>query len=162
MPAVAPFDVVAFFDEPLRPAQVAATSPRGVPLLGSLWFLFAHGRFWFSSWPDSPLLTAAVDGGSDVAVIVDDFSPPDSIRQVRVRGPGRLEPHDPDVVERIYGRYLGGDVAAWPEVFRSRMDDPSWALWTVLPRRGLAVVFPNFEPREMRWGDPSESPFPSG
>jgi hypothetical protein len=79
----APFGIAAFLDEPRRPAQVASVSPSGAPVLGSFWFLFAQGRFWFSSRLDTSLPTA-VAHGTKVAVVVDDFSPPQSIGQVRV------------------------------------------------------------------------------
>jgi hypothetical protein len=154
-----PFDVESFLNEPRRPAQVASGSPTGAPVLGSFWFLLAQGRFWFSSRPDSPLPTA-VTHGADVAVLVDDVSPPESIRQLRVRGHGRFEPHDPDQVERIYKRYLGADVADWPSFFRARLVDPDWTLWTVTPVSGVVAAFPHFEVRELRWRHPQESPLP--
>jgi hypothetical protein len=53
-----------------------------------MWFLYAERRFWFSTRPDGPIPRAALNG-SDVAVIIDDFSPPDKIRQVRIRGRGQ-------------------------------------------------------------------------
>jgi len=154
-----PFDIAAFLAEPLRPAQVASVSPSGVPVLGSFWFLFAQGRFWFSSRADTPLPIAFVHG-AEVAVLVDDFSPPGRIRQVRVRGHGRMEPHDAGQVERVYGRYLGTDTDNWPHVFRARLTDQDWALWTVMPTSGLVVTFPNFEERELRWRHPVDSPLP--
>jgi hypothetical protein len=128
-------------------------------VLGSFWFLFAQGRFWFSTRPDTPL-PVAVTHGAEVAVIVDDFSPPQSIRQVRVRGHGRLEPHDPDQVERIYRRYLGAEVENWPHLFRARLMEPDWALWTVMPTSGLAVAYPDFKACELRWRHPEDSPLP--
>lgn len=116
-----PFDIEAFLAEPLRPAQVASVNQSATPILGSLWFLFAEGRFWFSSRPQTPL-AMAVTSGAEVAIIVDDFSPPENIRQVRVRGHGRLEQHDPKRVEEMYRRYLGDDLAEWPisSVFASK------------------------------------------
>jgi hypothetical protein len=155
----APFDIAAFLDEPRRPAQVASVSPSGVPVLGSFWFLYADGRFWFSSRPETPL-PSAVAHGADVAVIVDDFSPPQSIRQVRVRGRGRFEPHDADRVERVYRRYLGAQVGSWPLFFHARLTDPEFALWTVTPTTGLAVTSPAFEPLEVRWQRLEDSPLP--
>jgi pyridoxamine 5'-phosphate oxidase-like protein len=89
-----PLDIEAFLAEPLRPAQVASVNQSGTPILGSFWFLFAEGRFWFSSRPRTPL-AMAVTSGAEAAVIVDEFSPPENIRQVRLRGHGGLEPHDP-------------------------------------------------------------------
>ncbi len=159
MAAIPPFDIGAFLAEPLRPAQVASVSPSGAPVLGSFWFLFAQGRFWLSSRLDTPLPIAVAHGAS-VAVIVDDFSPPERIRQVRVRGPGCFEPHDPNQVEAIYRRYLGNDVEVWPRFFRARLADPEWALWTVTPTSGLVAAFPKFEAREMRWQEPRDSPLP--
>jgi hypothetical protein len=160
MAADPPFDVAAFLDEPRRSAQVASVSPSGTPVLGSFWFLFAHGRFWFSSRPETPLLIA-VEHGAEVAVIVDDFTPPHSIRQVRIRGQGRFEPHDPRQVEQIYTRYLGTDLSDWPEIFRARLEDSDWALWTVAPTSGMVAAFPNFQVREMRWESPQDSPLPN-
>jgi hypothetical protein len=152
-----PFDVAAFLSEPLRLAQVASVSPSGAPVLGSFWFLFAQNRFWFSSRRDTPV-PIAVAHGSQVAVIIDDFSPPDRIRQVRVRGPGQFERHDPERVERIYERYLGRDVSDWPDFFRDRLTDTTWALWTVQPLSGSAVTSPDFKPSEQRWQHPLDGP----
>jgi hypothetical protein len=116
----ASFDVVAFLRETGRSAQVASLSAQA-PLLGSLWYLFNDGKFWFSSSRSSALPRAA-ERGFELAVIVDDFNPPLSIRQVRVRGHGGIEPHDPDVVRRIYERYLGLALDDWPQFFRERLD----------------------------------------
>lgn len=156
-PTTAPFDVAGFLGEPLRPAQVASVSPRGRPVLGSLWFAYEDHRFWFSSRPESPL-PRAMARGADVAVIVDDFTPPERIRQLRVRGPGRFEAHDPARVEQIYRRYLGDDLASWPSFFRDRLRDPAWSLWTVRPVTGLAACFPGFEGHEVRWERDEDSP----
>lgn len=145
-----PFDVAAFLAEPGRPAQVAAVSGTGNPLLGSLWYIYKRGRFWFSSLAGSPL-PASAERGTPVAVIVDDFHPPDSIRQVRVRGRARCEPHNPDTVRCIYRRYLGPDPQRWPEFFQARTEDPRWVLWSVSPDSGLAVSTPGFHGPELRW-----------
>lgn len=154
-----PFDVASFLDEALRPAQVAAVGASGGPVLGSLWFLYEGRRFWFSSGAGAPL-PRALRRGSEVAVIVDEFSPPGRIRQVRVRGPGRVEPHDPWRVERIYRRYLGDDPSSWPPFFRDRLVDPAFVLWAVTPASGLVAAFPDFDARELRWTSPEESPLP--
>ena len=106
--AAASFDAVSFLNEVRRPAQVASVSKSGQPLLGSLWFLLERQRLWFSS-AKAGVLPQAAKRGAPVAVIVDDFDPPTSIRQVRVRGRGQIEPHDAAVVRRIYERYLGPD-----------------------------------------------------
>jgi hypothetical protein len=153
-----PFDVRAYLDEDLRTAQVASVSAAGAPLLGSLWFAYAAGRFWFSSLGGSALPSAA-SSGRLVAVIVDDFSPPESIRQVRIRGRGQIEPHDPDAVRRIYRRYLGPDVDQWPEFFRSRAEDGDrWVLWSVRPDSGLVVTSPGYAAEELRWSRPEDCP----
>jgi Pyridoxamine 5'-phosphate oxidase len=149
-----PFDVAGFLAEAGRMAQVAAVSPGGVPLLGSVWFRFADGRFWFSSHPSTPF-AAAAGRGAAVAVLVDQFAPPDAIRQVRVRGAARVEPHDPDRVEAIYRRYLGA--GAWPEFFRTRVHDTDWTLWTVTPDSGV-VTGSGFRPTEHRWHRREEAP----
>jgi Pyridoxamine 5'-phosphate oxidase len=120
-------------------------SASGAPLLGSLWFAFERGRFWFSSAADSPLPRAARRGAL-AAVIVDDFDPPASIRQVRIRGRAQIEPHDPAMVTRIYRRYLGRDIGTWPKFFQSRIHQADgWLLWSVYPDSGLAVTSPGFD-----------------
>ena len=155
----APFDVAGFLSEPGRMAQVAAVSPRGVPLLGSVWFLYADGRFWFSSHPASPFGMAAVRG-VEVAVLVDEFAPPERIRQVRVRGPARVEQPDPARVASLYARYLGPDADAWPAFFRTRVTDPGWSLWSVPPESGVVTMNPGFRPTEVRWRRRRDSPLP--
>lgn len=159
-PTRAPFDVAAFLGEPLRPAQVASVSRSGLPVLGSLWFVYADHRFWFSSRPEAPL-PRAMARGAEIAVIVDDFTPPDRIRQVRVRGTGRFEAHDPARVEQIYRRYLGTGLDSWPSIFRDRLRDPAWSLWTVPPGTGLVVCFPQFEAHEVHWRSDEDSPLPA-
>jgi hypothetical protein len=155
----ATFDVPAFLAETGRPAQVAAVSPSGVPLLGSLWYVFAEGRFWFSSLAGSPLPRAA-ERGSPVAVLVDDFTPPQAIRQVRVRGAAQIEPQDPDRTRSLYARYLGPDEPGWPEFFRRRLTDERWLLWSVWPDSGLAVSTPQFRGDEYRWRTRDKAPMP--
>ncbi len=155
----APFDIAAFLGEVMRPAQVSAVSPSGLPLLGSLWFLWADRRFWFSSASDSPLVRA-LGHGSQLAVLVDDFSPPIDIRQIRVRGPGSIERHEPARVQRIYERYLGTDLDRWPDAFRTRLDDPAYVLWSVVPASGVVASFANFTGAEIRWSDLDGCPLP--
>lgn len=153
-----PQHVAEFLAEDLRMAQVAAVAPSGVPLLGSLWFVFDDERFWFSSHPSSPFV-AAVQRTADIAVLIDQFDPPDRIRQVRVLGPGRIEVHDARRVRLIYERYLGRDLSEWPDFFGERVDDPSWTLWSVSPVHGVATMYPNFREQSIRWGCLADSPF---
>jgi hypothetical protein len=89
---------------------------------------------------------------------VDEFSPPERIRQVRVRGQADRQAHDAQRVEAMYRRYLGDDRRAWPDEFRVRPDDPTWALWTVLPSSGVVVAYPHFEEHKIRWRELSKSP----
>jgi hypothetical protein len=151
------FDARSFLAEAGRPAQVAAVSSSRVPLLASLWFVFDSGRFWFNSLSGSPIPTAAARA-AEVAVIVDDFSPPHSIRQIRVRGPAQIEDHDVERVHRIYARYLGADRRVWPDFFQRRLDNSKWVLWSVWPDTGLAVSTPNFRGDEYRWRTRADSP----
>jgi hypothetical protein len=156
----ASFDVVAFLGETGRSAQVASVSPAHAPLLGSLWYLFADGKFWFSS-ARSSVLPRTAERGLELAVIVDDFNPPASIRQVRVRGRGRIEPYDPDVVRHIYERYLGPVPDDWPQFFRERVGTAEgWTLWSVSADSGMAVTSPAFIEEVYRWNTPDGAPFP--
>jgi hypothetical protein len=155
------FDADAFLREDRRPAQVASVSASGTPLLGSLWFLFERHRFWFSSAGASALPSAA-RRGTPVAVLVDDFDPPASIRQVRVRGRAQIEIHDATVLRRIYERYLGSDIDTWPPFFRARIDQTDgWVLWSVHPDTGLAVTSPGFAESAYRWNRVEDAPFHS-
>lgn len=154
------FDIGAFLEEERRLAQVASVSPGGLPLLGSLWFAYTQGRFWFSSLAGSPFPSAAAEG-RPVAVLVDDFDPPRAIRQVRVRGHARIEPHDAGLVQLVYRRYLGADQATWPQSFQARVDDACrWVLWSVRPDTGLAVTSPGFVAEEQRWKRLEDCPLP--
>jgi hypothetical protein len=138
---------------------VAAVSPALAPLLGSLWYLFDNGKFWFRSPTSSPLVRAA-ERGVELAVIVDDFNPPASIRQVRVRGHGRIEPHDPIVVRHVYERYLGPAVEDWPPLFRGTVGvAQGWTLWSVSHESGMAVTSPGFAEEVYRWDTPDQAPF---
>jgi hypothetical protein len=155
----ATFDVDAFLKESGRCAQVASVSPSHSPLLGSLWYLFEDRKFWFSSATSSPLPRAA-KRGVELAVIVDEFNPPASIRQLRVRGHGHIESHSPDVVRRIYERYLGLGIDDWPPFFRTRMGlTDGWTLWSVTPESGMAVTSPAFAEQTYRWKSPASAPF---
>jgi Pyridoxamine 5'-phosphate oxidase len=157
--AGAAFDATAFLNEAGRSAQVASVSQSAQPLLGSLWFLFDRQRFWFSSAKAGVLPQAAMRG-TPIAVIVDDFDPPRNIRQVRIRGRGQIEPHDPAVVRRIYERYLGSDDEEWPLLFRSLVyQSDDWVLWSVYPDTGLALIAPDFVEKAYRWTDIGHSPF---
>lgn len=155
----ASFDVDAFLGETSRSAQVAAVSPALAPLLGSLWYLFDDRKFWFRS-PISSALVRAAERGVELAVIVDEFNPPASIRQVRVRGHGRAEPHDSDLIRRIYERYLGLVIHDWPPLFRGTLGvADGWTLWSVSPESGMAVTSPAFVEQVYRWAVPEQAPF---
>ena len=120
--------------------------------------MFEDDRFWFNSESGSPLLRAANEG-KPIAVLVDDFDPPNRIMQVRVRGEGSIEPHDPERVARIYRRYLGEAVSAWPLSFPERLTDPAWRLWSVPPRSGMAVDSSGFIDRQhARWSELKHCP----
>ena len=139
-------------------AQVAAVSKTGLPLLGSVWFVFDDDRFWFNSHPSSPLVAAA-GRDVDLAVLIDQFDPPDLIRQVRVRGPARVDVHSPERVRQIYERYLGRDVSSWPDFFRERINDATWTLWSLSPNSGTATMNPDFREQSTRWDSFADSPF---
>ena len=149
-----PFDLVAFLDEPLRPASVATVGERGGPALGSLWYIFEERRFWFTSRDGQAPFLLAARAGRDVAVMVETFEPPEQIQLLRATGPARIEPRDAARIEKVYRRYLGHDFDECPDVFRARLHDREFFLWTVLAQRGLVVTFPNFLPREFRWSEP--------
>lgn len=121
--------------------------------------MFENERFWFTSAQSSPLALAAARG-DEIAVIVDDFSPPESIRQVRIRGRGSVERHDHRKVRRIYERYLGDQEQSWPAFFRDRVGlTRGWTLWSVDPESGIAVTSPDFFEAVYRWNRRADAPF---
>jgi hypothetical protein len=83
-----------------------------------------------------------------------------SIRQVRVRGHGHVEAHDPVVVRRIYERYLGIAARDWPPLFRGTIGlAEGWTLWSVTPESGMAVTSPEFVEEAYRWDASDQGPF---
>ena len=148
------FDVIAFLQEPGRPASVATVTGRGGPALAMMWFILAERRLWFHT-PEggdapSPFLRAAA-GGRDVAVMIATFSPPDDVRQVRVSGPARLEERDDARVHAIYRRYVDAWTPAWDEQVTSE----GYRLWSMLPARGMAVTYPGLADGPVfRWSEP--------
>jgi hypothetical protein len=107
-------------------------------------------------------LLLAAENGRPAAVIIDEFDPPHRIAQIRIRGAAVLEAHDPDRVYRIYRRYLGASVDAWPLSFPERLNDRSWVLWSVSPDSGLVADYRNFAGDERRWHRLTDCPFLDG
>jgi len=151
-----PFNVRSFLERPLLPASVATVGRKGGPVLGSLWFQFVEGRFWFSTRSESFLQSAR--NGSLMAVMVETFEPPDQIWLLRATGKSGLERHEPSRVEAIYRRYLGPELQNWPTFFRDRLHDKTFELFTVLPERGVVFAFPQFNTKEFRWDSFKECP----
>lgn len=145
----APYDILSFLERPHQPASIAAVGSAGGPLLGTLWFKFTEGRFWLST--DTESFITAARRCQDFAVMVETFNPPAEILMVRTTGRGQVERHDPHRVRAIYERYLGADTGSWPGVFRERLHDESFRLISVLPERGVAATFRNFQGRDIRW-----------
>ncbi|MDT7726732.1 MAG: hypothetical protein QOI21_3308 [Actinomycetota bacterium] len=145
------FDVLGLLREPRLPASVATTTERGNPALATMWFVLAEDRLWFNSPDDgsrpTPFLTAA-RAGHDVAVMVATFDPPADVRQVRMTGPARLESRDGARVRRIYERY----VPEWTEAWTAHAASTNFHLWSMSPKRGMAVAFPGLDDGSaVRW-----------
>jgi hypothetical protein len=147
------FDVFGFLAEPGRPASVATVTGRGAPALAMMWFAVEDDRLWFHSHrgQPSPFLAAARQN-RDVAVMVATFQPPD-VRQVRMTGPAELAAEDHDRVRRIYRRY----VRDWTPAWEGQATSASYCLWSMTPRRGMAVTYPGLEGRpDFRWSELTE------
>ena len=142
------FDVFGFLGEPGRPASVATVTGSGAPALAMMWFAVEDDRVWFHSprAHPAPFLAAAAQH-REVAVMVAAFSPPD-VRQVRMTGPAALAADDNERVRRIYRRYVGTWTPGWEE----QASSAGYGLWSMAPRRGMAVTYPGLEGRpEFRW-----------
>jgi Pyridoxamine 5'-phosphate oxidase len=154
---VGTFDVNEFLAERHRVASVATVTASGTPALATMWFLFDSRRFWFHSPSASRAFLDAAARGASVAVMVATWDPPLDVRQLRATGTARTDAHDPDRVERIYGRYLDGDRAAWRAAWAQQIESKDYHLWSVLAERGTAVSYENLQDgARVRWSDPGE------
>jgi hypothetical protein len=121
-----------------------------------MWFAFSDGRLWFhtplGTGRPSPFLVAAGEG-REVAAMVATFDPPDDVRQVRVTGPAALHPHDPERARSIYDRY----VPDWTDAWSAQADSRALRLWSLVPRRGMAVHYPGLgNSTPVRWTEPPD------
>lgn len=139
-------------------ASVATVIGSGRPALSSMWFAFAERRFWFTTRDARNPFVDGACAGKPVAVMVSVFEPPKRIGLIRATGPARIEPPDRERVRAVYERYLGADLALWPEFFRERLDDSSFVLWSVHAVSGKAETFPELvEGIEYSWREPQSS-----
>jgi len=152
------FDVASFLAEPRRPASVATVTQRGDPAPATMWFAFAEGRLWFHtssrSRIPSPFLAAAARG-REIAVMIATFDPPHDVRQIRVTGPARIEPTDPDRVKAVHRRYVDD----WTQAWERQATSADYHLWSLLPQRGMAVAYPGLSAgTECRWTRAADMP----
>jgi hypothetical protein len=147
------FDVFGFLAEPGRPASVATVTGSGAPALAMMWFAVEDDRLWFHTprAQPSPFLAAAAQH-REVAVMVAVFQPPD-VRQVRMTGPAEVAAEDLERIRRIYRRYVSNWTPGWEEQATSA----GYCLWSMTPRRGMAVTYPGLEGRpDFRWSELTE------
>lgn len=106
----------AFLNRPLFAflAQSADASPRVSPL----WFLWEEDRLWHVAQLDERSYPERVRRDSGVAVAIVDFDLREGrVEHVGIRGQAHLRPYDADRVNRLLGKYLGGERETWPERF---------------------------------------------
>lgn len=101
---------LAFLGETTTPMRLAANGRRGAPLLTPLWFLWADGRLWAASKPESAIVRAlATDPMCAFEISVE--TPP--YKGVRGRGVADILPDGLPLLRRLLDRYLGDDMTAF-------------------------------------------------
>jgi hypothetical protein len=110
-------------------------------------------------WSPTPLPKG---WGSSVSRRANDIRPRDDEGAGASAGPGApprdQRGRDGGAHLRSGRRYLGDDLAEWPDLFRVRLQDLTWELWTVTPTSGVVVAYPHFDEHKLRWQDLRDSP----
>lgn len=141
-------DLDAFLARPLF-AHLATRSSNG-PRESPVWYLWEDGALWIDGDRETNSFPDRVASDERVAVGVVDAEPRRGlIQHVGMRGTAELAPFDRDRAERLYARYLGADVAAWDERFRSYIENPA-----------SSSVFVRVEPETVVARDQSYAPAP--
>ncbi|UED87494.1 pyridoxamine 5'-phosphate oxidase family protein [Streptomyces profundus] len=125
-PADAPFDAESMLAEPLV-ARVASPGP----VVRPVWYLWERSAFWVFIGPWSRLL-GQLPRTPDFNLVVDVCDVhTGTVRQVRARGTGTVEPFDVHLARRKLVRYLGPDETRW---------DPRFSLAGDTEARGLRLA----------------------
>lgn len=134
-----------FLDQPLV-ARVAATGPDG-PTIRPVWFLFEDGTLWWLTGAYSTL-TSILDHDPRVAVVIDDVDlRTGRVHAVTMTGVAEVHPLDVPLATRKVAKYLGDDMASWPDRFRHAVDDPddNWLI-SLAPRTPPRLRDLSFDP----------------
>jgi pyridoxamine 5'-phosphate oxidase-like protein len=110
-------------------ATVSELGPRESPV----WFLWEEGALWIIGNLKTDSFPNRIAADSRCAMGIVDFDASTGLVQhVGFRGQARLEPHDPQRMERLLSRYLGM-IEKWDPRFVTILDDADY-------------VFVRFEP----------------
>ena len=115
-------DVNEFLARPLF-AHLATGSPDG-PRESPVWFLWENGAIWIVGSRRHDSFPSRVEDEPRCALGVVDFERSvGRVQHVGIRGRASVERFEPTRAKRLFARYLGSDVSAWPERFRSTLAD---------------------------------------
>lgn len=106
-------------------AHLATSSAQG-PRESPVWFLWEGGALWIIGNYKTDSFPARVEREPRCAVGIVDFDASKGlVRHVGFRGRARLEPHDPERMKRLLGRYMG-EPARWDARFVEILDDADY------------------------------------
>lgn len=105
---------------------LGTVSRDGYPRVSPLWYLWEDGAVWILGDAVEKTYTERLRREPRTALAVVDFDVRDGrVHHVGMRGEAELTPLDRTRAERLLGRYLGPDRAAWDPRFRD-LDGDRW------------------------------------
>ena len=108
-------------------AHLATASEQG-PRESPVWFLWEDGALWIIGNYKTDSFPRRVELEPRCAVGVVDFDASTGlVRHAGFRGRARLTPHDPERMERLLSRYMGGR-EGWDSRFTEVLVDPDYVL----------------------------------
>jgi len=139
-------EIEVFLRECVVPLRLACLTPRGIPIVCSLWYLYDEGALWCATQADAKVaayLEKHSFCGFEIA--------PDALPYRGVRGQGKVtcsQERGLDVLWRLIDRYLGSRDSEFARWLISRASselairiEPSWlTAWDFSPRMGSGLT----------------------
>lgn len=140
-------DLETFLERPLF--CFLSTAEDGGPRVSPLWFHWEDGAVWIIG-DTRKTYSRRIEHQPETALAIVDFDRTSGrVQHVGMRGRASVEPHDPELAERLLVRYLGPERDEWDE---ARFGDPhQW---------GDEMVLVRFRPETVVARDQSYSPAP--
>ena len=130
--------VAAFLTRPLL-AHVATLGTHG-PTVRPVWYLYEDTAFWWLTGSYSHI-AEQLAADPRMALVIDTCDLlTGRVEQIYVRGRAEVVALDRERAERKLARYLGSDMAAWPERFLASLRDPDTRLVRLVPDHPPALL----------------------